>query len=116
MEFFNSALKFGVFFLAILFLVRMADMWLGENGILAASAIAGAASVSAVALSVSELLERTQVSPQVAAQAVVMAIGVNALFKGVLAVINGTGQMAFWLGGGLVTMVATAFVLLLLGQ
>ncbi len=109
----KPALKFGVFFVAILLLVKMADLWLGDRGILLASGIAGTGSASAVALSVSKLLGQESLSPLIAASSVLLAISTNAIAKWVLALANGTRQMAFWLGGGLLTMLAAAFALLL---
>ena len=109
---FRPALKFGFFFVAILLLVEAAGDWLGDRGILLASSIAGTASTSAAALSVSELLEQGSLGQFVAKLSVVFAIATNALSKWVLTWINGTRQMAFWLGGGLLTMVATALLLL----
>lgn len=109
----RPALKFGLFFVAILLLVKVAGLWLGDRGILLASGIAGTASASAVALSVSKLLGQQALSPFVATGSVVVAIATNALAKWVLAMVNGTRQMALWLGGGLLTMLAAAFLLLL---
>ncbi len=108
----KPAVKFGIFFVAIFGLIKVARLWLGDQGTLLASAIAGAGSTSAVALSVSELLEQGAVAPLVAAGSVVLAVATNALSKWVLALVNGTRQMAFWLGGGLLTMVAAAFLAL----
>ena len=108
----RPALQFGLFFLAILLVVQLAKEWLGEQGVLIASGISGTGSVSAVVLSVSELFDQESVSSVIARQSVVVAIATNALSKLVLAVAHGTRQMAFWLAGGLVTMVATAFLLL----
>ncbi len=110
----RPALKFGVFFVAILLVVKLADLWLGDNGILLASGIAGTGSASAVALSVSKLLGQGSLSPLVAAASVILAISTNAIAKWILALVNGTRQMAFWLGGGLLTMVGAAFLLLFL--
>ena len=111
----RPALKFGLFFLAILLVVQVAKEWLGEQGVLIASGISGAGSVSAVVLSVSDLFEQESLSSVIARQSVVAAIATNALSKWVLTLTHGTRQMAFWLGGGLVTMVATAFLLLFMG-
>lgn len=111
----KPALKFGVFFVAVLLLVKLAELWLGERGILLASGIAGAGSASAVALSVSRLLGEQSVSLFLAATAVILAISTNAVAKWVLALVNGTRQMALWLGGGLLSMLAAAFLLLLAG-
>jgi len=110
---FRAALKFGLFFVAILFLVEVASHWLGDRGILIASAVAGAASTSAVALSVSELVSQGSLVPLVAKGSILIAIATNALSKLVLTWIYGTRQMAFWLGGGLLTMLAVAFLSLL---
>ncbi len=109
----KPALKFGVFFVAILLLVKLADQLLGDRGILLASGIAGAGSASAVTLSISRLSGQASLSPLVASTAVLLAISTNAVAKWVLTLVHGTRQMAFWLGGGLLTMLATAFLLLL---
>ncbi len=111
----RPALQFGLFFVAILLLVKLADLWLGDRGILLASGVAGTASTSAVALSVSKLLGQQALSPLIAASSVLLAIATNAIAKWVLALVHGTRQMAFWLGGGLLTMLAAAFLLLLTG-
>ncbi len=108
----GPALKFGLFFVAVLLLVKVASLWLGDRGILVASAVAGTASTSAVALTVSRLLEQGSLTPFVAAGSVVAAITTNALAKWVLTLVQGTRRMAFFLGGGLATMIAAAFLLL----
>ncbi|MCP3959361.1 MAG: MgtC/SapB family protein [bacterium] len=108
----RPALKFGLFFVAILLLVEAARFELGDRGILLASAIGGLGSTSAVALSVSELLSQGSLSPLVAAGSILAAITAGTLSKWALTLLNGTRQMAFWLGGGLLTMLATAFLVL----
>jgi uncharacterized membrane protein (DUF4010 family) len=110
----GPALKFGLFFVAILLLVEVASRWLGDRGILLASGIAGTGSASAASLSVAKLLGRGSLSMPIAAGAVMLAITTNAITKWVLALATGTLKMALWLGGGLATMLATAFLLLLL--
>ena len=111
----QPALTFGVFFVAILLLVKLADLWLGDRGILLASGIAGTGSASAVALSVSKLMGQQALSPFVAATSVVLAVSTNAVAKWVLALVNGTRRMAFWLACGLAAMLAAAFLLLFAG-
>ena len=91
---------------------RRASASLGDQGILLASALGGLASTSAVALSISGLLAQGSLSPFLAAEAVLAAIAAGAAAKWVLTLLNGTRQMAFWLGGGLLTMLATAFLVL----
>ena len=109
---FRPALKFGVFFVAILLLVELASYWFGDRGIMLASGIAGAASTSAVALSVSELFQNGALAALVAGGSIMIAITTNTLTKLAMTWINGTRQMAFWLGGGLLTMLAVAFATL----
>ena len=106
------ALKFGLFFIAVMLLVKVASQWLGDRGILVASAVAGTASTSAVTLTVSRLLEQGSLTPLVAAGSVIVAIAANALSKWVLTLIHGTRRMAIFLGGGLATMIAAAFLVL----
>ncbi len=111
----RPALTFGAYFVAIFGLVKLTELWLGARGVLLASAVAGAGSVSAVALSVSTLLGQGSLPLSVAAQAVLIAIATNAMSKWIVARVNGGGEMARWLGGGLVTMLATAALLLYFG-
>ncbi len=108
----RPALKFGLFFVGILLLVKAASFSFGDQGILLASAIGGLGSTSAVALSVSKLLSQESLSPLIATESVLAAIAAGTVSKWVLSLLNGTRQMAFWLGGGLLTMLATAFLVL----
>ena len=109
----KPALRFALFFVAVLLVVAVANAELGDRGSLIASAIAGTGSVSAVALSVSKLSSQQALSPSIAALSVVVAVATNSIAKLVLAWVNGTRRMALWLGGGLLTMLAVAFLLLL---
>ncbi len=108
----RPALKFAAYFVAILSLVKVTEMWLGGRGVLLAAALGGAGSVSAVTLSVSALADQGTIPVIAAAGAVMIAITVNAVVKWLLARANGTPQMAFWLAGGLATMLVTAAALL----
>jgi uncharacterized membrane protein (DUF4010 family) len=112
---FGAALKFGLFFVAILLLVEVANRWLGNQGTMIASGIAGTTSTSAVALSVSDLVQQDALAPLVAAASIMIAISTNALTKWVMTWFNGTRQMALWLGGGLLTMLVTAYLALFAG-
>lgn len=113
---FRPALKFAGFFVAILLLVAVATQWLGDRGTLIASGIAGTASVSAVALSVSDLHLNESSTILVTGLAIVIALATNALTKWILAWFYGTRSMALWLGGGLLTMLATGITLLLVSN
>jgi uncharacterized membrane protein (DUF4010 family) len=107
---FGPALKFGLFFVAILLLVEVASQWLGDQGTLIASGIAGTASTSAVTLSVSEMFRDGSLTPRVAGLSILIAIATNALAKWIMTWMNGTRQMALWLGGGLLTMLGAALL------
>jgi uncharacterized membrane protein (DUF4010 family) len=109
----KPALKFALFFVAVLLLIAVANAELGERGSLVASAIAGTGSSSAVALSLANLSGERALPPLVAAASVIVAITTNALAKLTLTLINGTRRMALWLGSGLLTMLAVAYLLLL---
>ncbi len=109
------ALKFGLFFVAVLLVVRLAGQALGDRGFLLASALAGTGSASAALLSLAQLTGKSALAGPVAAAAALIAVAANAAAKFLLALVNGTRPMALWLGGGLLTMVATGFALLYLG-
>jgi uncharacterized membrane protein (DUF4010 family) len=79
----------------------------GESGVFLASAIAGLGDVSAITLSVGGLVKHSAVSTEAAAWALLLAIAANASLKETLALLNGTREFAFWLGGGLLTILAT---------
>ncbi len=110
------ALKFGALFVAILLLVQVANAWLGEKGILLASALAGLGSTSAAALSVAGLVKSDGLALSTAGQAIFLAIATNSLTKWVLSLVQGTRALAWWLGGGLLLMVGAGAVLLLLSN
>lgn len=105
------ALKFGLFFVGVFLLSRLATAWLGEQGIYPASAIAGLGDASAISISAAKLTQEGVLSILAASVAVLIAVSMNALAKWVLALVNGNRVLAFWLGGGFVTMLATGAVL-----
>ena len=105
-------LKFGLLFVGIFFLVKAANVWMGHEGIYLASAIAGLGSVSAIALSVADMVHTGSVSVREASIAILIALTSNSLMKWSISWIRGTRQLAFWLGGGLLLMLITAAVTL----
>jgi uncharacterized membrane protein (DUF4010 family) len=111
----TPALKFGAFFVAVLFLVNAAGVWFGETGVFVATAIAALGSASAAALSVAVLVGADELALVPAGLAIFLAIAVNSLTKWIVTLINGTRDMALWLGGGLLTMLAAGVLLLLIG-
>ena len=106
------ALKFGLFFVAVFFLSKVATVWFGQEGIFPASAIAGLGDASAISLSAAKLVQGGSLSVPAAAWAILIAVTTNAVAKWALALLNGNRELVFWLGGGFVTMLGTGFILL----
>lgn len=107
------ALKFGLFFVSVFLISKLATNWLGESGIYWISAISGMASAGAATLSIANLSSGGTLSTASAALAVLLAVGVNALVKWILAVVHGSRQFSYWLGGGLATMLITGIAIVL---
>ncbi len=105
-------LKFGVLFIGIFFLTKAASTWLGPQGAYIASGLAGLGSVSAVALSMADMVSNETISVSVAAIAIFIAIITNAVMKWVLSLIEGTRVLALWLGGGFLAALIVGVVLL----
>ncbi len=106
------ALKFAAFFVGILLLVEVAEAWMGSKGVYLASAIGGLGSVSAVALSLAEQAGRDALPLAEAGQALLLALGANAVVKVALAAMHGTRALALRLAAGLALMLATGAILL----
>jgi uncharacterized membrane protein (DUF4010 family) len=107
----TPAFKFAAFFVAVLFVLRVAEASLGASGVYLTSVLAGAANVSTVALSVAGLVSAGDLEAAAAGLAVLLAVGANALTKWLVALVNGTRQLALWLGGGLAAMLIVGFTL-----
>lgn len=107
----RPALRFGLFFVFIFFLTEAGNAWLGERGIYMASLLAGMGDASAITLSAAALARDGALSARGAGIAVFLAVTTNAVAKWVLVLANGTRQVAFWLGGGLATMLAVGYAL-----
>ncbi|MFQ5739861.1 MAG: MgtC/SapB family protein [Acidobacteriota bacterium] len=110
---FLPALKFGLLFVGVSFLAKTSTVWWGEQGIFLAAAVAGLGSASAIALSTAKLVASGSLAVETASTAILLAVAMNALFKWILALLNGNRRLAFWLGGGFATMLATGALLLL---
>ena len=110
----TPALKFTLFFVAILFLVRFAEDSLGDQGVLLASLLGGAASASAVSLSLAKLVQDGSLSVDTGMFALLICVSANATVKLFITLTQGARRLAFWLGGGLLTMLATGYLLLFL--
>jgi len=105
-------LKFGFLFVGIFFFVKVANVWMGHEGIYMASAIAGLGSVSAIALSVADMVHTGSLSLREASISILIALTSNSFMKWAISWNRGTRQLAFWLGSGLILMIITAIITL----
>ena len=81
-----------------------------------ASGLAGIGSVSAIALSIADMVNRGDVATHVGAVALLIALTINGLVKWILSLTNGSRELAFWLGGGLLSMLTVGALLILSGH
>jgi uncharacterized membrane protein (DUF4010 family) len=110
---FPPALKFAFLFVVVFFFTKLVTVWLGDQGIYLVSTLAGLADVSAISLSLVDMSHNGSVSLIAASVAIFSAVTVNALMKWILAWVNGSRELALWLGGGLIKMLGTGVVLAL---
>lgn len=91
----KPALIFGLLFIVILFVSKVADIYFGSSGLYVASIISGIADVDAITISMA-LLAKTTISPEVAVTAITLAAISNTIVKFLIALLFGTrkfGQM-----------------------
>ena len=112
---FLPALKFGLLLAVVLVASKVTGELFGASGVFGTAAVAGLVDVSAIALSVASMVGEGALGATTAAWAVLLAVGMNALLKVGLALVQGGSGLAFWLSGGFVTMIGVAGGLLFLG-
>lgn len=108
----QPVLKCGLLFVGIFFFVKVISLWLGNQGIYIASAIAGLANVSAISLSVADLFHGNSLGLKEASLAILLALGANAVTKWIISWVRGTRELGLWLGGGLLLMLLAAIITL----
>lgn len=110
---FLPALKFAALFVVVLFVARVGVAEFGSNGVFLASGLSGLADASAISLSLASMANTEAISLPVAAWSILIAVTCNALVKWLLALMNGSRDVAFWLGGGLLTMLVSGTAILM---
>ncbi len=85
----SPALKFGIFFAFILVVSKVASLYLGDVGVYATSLISGLADVDAITLSMATLAG-TEITPDIAVDAIVLAAVSNVVTKTGIAVFFGS--------------------------
>ena len=100
------AIKFGLLLGLIMFLSKALQVWFGDTGLYLLAAVSGLADVDAITLSLASMA-KTGSSPQLAAQAIILAVMVNTLVKALL---------ACWIAGvEMSKKILPAFIIIILG-
>ena len=93
----RPALIFGLLFLIILFVSKIADIYFGSSGLYIASVISGVADVDAITISMA-ILARDTISPDVAVTAITLAAISNTVIKFLIAMFFGTRKFGYIIG------------------
>jgi uncharacterized membrane protein (DUF4010 family) len=110
----KSALKFGVFFTAVLFISSLAKNYLGPLGLYVVALIAGLVEVDAVTISYSSLVVlNSAISPIVAANGILIAALANTFSKWMLVNWFGSRKMGLEVGKVFAVFIALGILFLL---
>lgn len=113
----QEALRFGAFFVAVVYVVHQARELMGPQGLYVASSLAGIADLDAITLSLSSMVP-SAVGANEGAAAVILAVNVNNIVKLLLALVRGSpeyrrltlfGMSGLLLGGALVQLMMLPF-------
>jgi len=106
-------LKITSFFVLVFFISKMAGAWFGKEGVYLASGLAGMGSVSAIALSLADMVKQNTLTLDHASIALLLALIANALVKWGIAWVKGSRSFALWLGIGFLLMLSAGGGLIL---
>lgn len=99
----GPAIKFSMFFVGILFVAKIAKIYLGDKGLYLASLVSGLADVDAITLSITQQTKGAQLTHAVGAIGITIAVVANSIVKSGIAVYSGG-----WRFGSLVGMILLA--------
>ena len=85
----GPALKFAVFFVAILFVAKLAQLYFGNRGLFAAAALSGLADVDAITLSIVEQTKAGSLADRIGSIAITIAVVSNSIVKSGIALYAG---------------------------
>ena len=94
---FKSALVFGLLYGAILLAVAFANEEFGDDALYIVAIISGLTDVDAITLSLSQLIKIDALNVSTGWKLILLASLSNLVFKGVMAGILGTKQLAKWI-------------------
>lgn len=95
---FKSALIFGLLYGGILLAVAFTKQEFGNEGLYIVAIISGLTDVDAITLSVAQMMKTEGLSTTTGWRLILLAVLSNMLFKGIMAVVLGTRQLAKWIG------------------
>lgn len=90
----GPALKFGLFFMLILFVMKIAQIYFGHGSLYVVSLISGLVDVDAITVSVANITKQGGVSNSVGTTAVTLAVISNTLFKGGVLFVLGSRKVS----------------------
>jgi uncharacterized membrane protein (DUF4010 family) len=85
----GPAIKFSIFFVAILFAAKIAKVYFGDKGLYLASLFSGLADVDAITLSIVQQTKTAQLAHEAGAIGITIAVVANSLVKSAIAVYSG---------------------------
>jgi uncharacterized membrane protein (DUF4010 family) len=85
----GPAIKFSLFFVGILFVAKIAKLYLGDKGLYLASLVSGLADVDAITLSIAEQTKAATLTHTVGAVGITIAVVANSIVKSGIAVYSG---------------------------
>lgn len=89
-----SAVKFGLVFVAILFVARFAQLRFQDRGVIAVAALTGVLDVDAVTLSIAKLAHSGEVGPDTAVFAITTAVASNTVTKAMIVAATGARSLS----------------------
>jgi uncharacterized membrane protein (DUF4010 family) len=109
----GPAIKFALFFVMIIFVARIAKLYLGNSGLYLASLVSGLADVDAITLSIAGETQRMQLDYSTAAIGITIAVVSNSIVKSIIAFYSGGVRFGILVGSILLASTGAGLLLLL---
>lgn len=105
----KPALIFGLLFIGILFVSKIAEIYFGNSGLYITSIISGVADVDAITISMAILAKNT-ISPGVAVNAITLAAISNTIIKFFIALFFGTRKFGYLIGAIFAVIISVGLI------
>jgi uncharacterized membrane protein (DUF4010 family) len=102
----SSALKWGLVFVAVLMVAKLATTYLGRGGTYLAGLLAGTTDVDAITLSMANLAKSNEIEAAVAVTTIIIGTASNTIVKGVMATTIGGWHFGRMVLGAFAAMLA----------